>query len=95
MDVTKIAEAEARQRTMVDELNHRVRNMLMVVNAIAQQTLTQTRTPEEFSQSFAGRIQALGAAYGLVSRENWDDVPLSGVVKNSSCRISSASANAS
>ena len=81
VDITRIAEGEARQRTMVDELNHRVRNMLMVVNAIAQQTLTQTRTPEEFSQSFAGRIQALGAAYGLVSRENWDAVPLSGVVQ--------------
>ena len=80
---------------MVDELNHRVRNMLMVVNAIAQQTLTQARTPEEFSQSFAGRIQALGAAYGWCRARTGTTCRSAASSKNSSCRISWTSANAS
>ena len=81
VDVTRLAEAEARQRTLVDELNHRVRNMLMVVNAIAQQTLAQAGSPDEFAQTFSGRMQALGSSYGLISRENWEEVPLGGVIQ--------------
>src|SRR5262249_13929418 len=37
VDISKMVEAEAQQRTLVEELNHRVRNMLTVVNAIAKQ----------------------------------------------------------
>jgi two-component system, chemotaxis family, CheB/CheR fusion protein len=80
VDVTKIAEAEARQRTLVEELNHRVRNMLTVVNAIAQQTLAQTHSPDEFAAAFTGRIQAMSVAYGLVSRENWNEVALRAII---------------
>ena len=80
VDVTTIVQAEARQRTMVEELNHRVRNMLTVVDAIAKQTLAHTRSPQEFAATFSGRVHAMGAAYGLVSRENWNEVPLRDII---------------
>jgi two-component system CheB/CheR fusion protein len=76
VEITKMVEAEAQQRTLVEELNHRVRNMLTVVNAIAKQTLSQTRSPQEFAAAFDGRIQAMASSYGLVSRENWKEVSL-------------------
>ena len=38
IDITNLAKSEARQRTLVAELNHRVKNVLSVVIAIAQQT---------------------------------------------------------
>jgi two-component system CheB/CheR fusion protein len=75
VDVSKMTEAEARQRTLVEELNHRVRNMLTVVNAIASQTLRATDSPEAFAAAFTGRIRAMGTSFSLVSRENWRDVP--------------------
>ena len=75
-DVTSMVQAEQHQRTLVDELNHRVRNMLTVVVSIAAQTLRQSRNLDEFSGSFMGRINALASAYTLLSRENWVDVPL-------------------
>ena len=80
VEITKIVEAEAQQRTLVEELNHRVRNMLTVVSAVAKQTLAQTRSPQEFASAFNGRIQAMATAYSLVSRENWNEVPLREVV---------------
>jgi two-component system CheB/CheR fusion protein len=76
VDVTSSVEAEARQRVLVEELNHRVRNMLTVVNSIANQTLRQSTTKEDFVAAFTGRIQAMGAAYTVVAQRNWDDVLL-------------------
>jgi two-component system, chemotaxis family, CheB/CheR fusion protein len=80
VDISKMVEAEAQQRTLVEELNHRVRNMLTVVNAVAKQTLAQTRSPQEFAAALDGRIQAMAAAYSLVSRENWKEVPLRDII---------------
>jgi len=79
-DVTTIVQAEQHQRTLVDELNHRVRNMLTVVVSIATQTLRGSKTLDEFSESFIGRVNALASAYTLLSRENWTAVPLRDVL---------------
>ena len=74
VDVTTLAAAEERHRTMVEELNHRVRNMLAVVSAIANQTLRTSKSPAAFAEAFTGRIRAMGSSFSLVSRENWRDV---------------------
>jgi two-component system, chemotaxis family, CheB/CheR fusion protein len=81
VDMTGMAEAERRQRTLVHELNHRVRNMLTVVIALASQTLRRTPAPEAFAEAFRGRIEALARAYGLVAHEQWGDVRLGDVVR--------------
>src|SRR5262249_27126468 len=54
IDVTKMAEAEAYQRMLVEELNHRVRNMLAVIGSILSQTLRSAPTPKEFADAFSG-----------------------------------------
>jgi two-component system CheB/CheR fusion protein len=81
VDVTEMVAAELRQRTLVEELNHRVRNMLTVVAAIASQTLRQTSSPAAFAEAFQGRIQSMGRSYTLVSREGWGHVLLADVLK--------------
>ena len=80
VDVTSIAQAEQHQRLLVDELNHRVKNMLTVVISLATQTMRRSATMEEFSTSYLGRIHALTAAYSLLSHENWLTVPLRDIV---------------
>ena len=74
-DITKVVEGEL-LGTLVDELNHRVRNMLQVVSAIASHTLRRSVSLDEFSETFTGRIKALAVAHELVSRSGWRDVPL-------------------
>jgi two-component system CheB/CheR fusion protein len=76
IDVTGIVQAEQHQRLLVDELNHRVKNMLAVVGSLAGQTLRRSQTLDEFSTSFMGRVRALTASYALLSDQSWLSVSL-------------------
>ncbi|HEX4260447.1 MAG TPA: CheR family methyltransferase, partial [Acetobacteraceae bacterium] len=76
VDVTSIVQAEQHQRMLVDELNHRVKNMLTVVISMAAQTMRRSSSMEEFSKNYMGRIHALSAAYSLLSNEGWRTVSL-------------------
>jgi two-component system CheB/CheR fusion protein len=76
VDVTSIVDAEEHQRLLVDELNHRVKNMLTVVISLATQTLRRSATLEAFGESYLGRLHALTAAYSLLSSEAWQTVAL-------------------
>ncbi|MEO5698704.1 MAG: PAS domain-containing protein [Burkholderiaceae bacterium] len=80
VDVTSIVRAEQHQRLLVDELNHRVKNMLTVVMALARQTIRRSGTIEEFAASYLGRIDALTTAYTLLSQEDWQAVSLSDLI---------------
>jgi two-component system CheB/CheR fusion protein len=76
VDVTSIVQAEQHQRLLVDELNHRVKNMLTVVISMATQTLRRSDTLETFEKSYMGRVHALSAAYSLLSHQGWQTVLL-------------------
>jgi two-component sensor histidine kinase len=75
--------AEAHQRILIEELNHRVKNMLTVVNAMARQTLASTPSPQDFTDKFIRRIDALGRTHSLLSREQWSQVQLGDVAQDS------------
>jgi two-component system CheB/CheR fusion protein len=79
-DITKVVEGEI-MGTLVDELNHRVRNMLQVVSAVASHTLRRAISLDDFSETFTGRIKALAAAHELVSLGKWRDVLLLDLVE--------------
>jgi two-component system CheB/CheR fusion protein len=76
VDVTNLVRAEQHQRLLVDELNHRVKNMLTVVISLAQQTLRRSRSLDEFEKTYLGRVHALGSAYALLSNEAWQSVSM-------------------
>jgi two-component system CheB/CheR fusion protein len=76
VDVTSIVRAEQHQRLLVDELNHRVKNMLTVVISLATNTLRRATSLEGFQEVFLGRIHALTAAYALLSRDGWSPIPV-------------------
>ncbi len=81
VDVTSIVLAEQHQRMLVDELNHRVKNMLTVVISLVAQTLRRATSLEDFSATFMGRVESLTAAYALLSRDNWSGVSLHEVLQ--------------
>jgi PAS domain S-box-containing protein len=71
-DVTARKTAELHLRLMVDELNHRVKNTLAIVQGLAQQSFRGSDVPEEVRKSFEGRLAALAAAHDLLTRSNWE-----------------------
>jgi two-component system CheB/CheR fusion protein len=80
VDVTQVVQAEQHQRMLVAELNHRVRNMLQVVSAVAAKSFDAGASSEAFAARFMGRLHALADAYELLSREGWTTIPLDDLV---------------
>lgn len=75
-DVTERKGTEERQRLLLRELNHRVKNTLATVQALASQTVRHARDPRDFLAAFSARLQALGAAHGLLSDREWRGIGL-------------------
>lgn len=67
LDITERKRWEETQRLLIGELNHRVKNTLAMVQAIATQTLSRASSPEAFVESFNGRIHALAKAHTLLT----------------------------
>jgi PAS domain S-box-containing protein len=80
-DVTEAKEAEERQRRMTRELDHRVKNVLALVQALAFQTLEAGGPPEAFADAFAGRLDALARAHGLLTATGWAGADLRDLVE--------------
>ncbi len=72
----RVAEAERQQR-ILQESEHRVKNMLTVVAAIAHQTARASADLDSFSTAFSGRLQSLAKAHQLLVGQVWHDVALS------------------
>ena len=83
IDVTTLADFEAHQETLIEELNHRVRNMLTVVIVLAKQTIRGHPGPDDFRRAFIPRIEALAKTYQLVSRERWRTLALAELIRES------------
>jgi PAS domain S-box-containing protein len=77
-DITERKEREEKEQLLMREINHRAKNMLSVVNAIAHQTAT--RSPEDFIERFSERIQALSANQDLLIRNEWNGVEIKDLV---------------
>jgi len=60
--------SEAMLRILVDELQHRTRNIMSVVRAMASRTLATSRDMTDFASRFDARLDALARAQGLLSR---------------------------
>lgn len=76
----RTAEAERQQR-ILQESEHRVKNMLTVVQAIALQTAANARDMASFTTSFSGRLESLGRAHQLLVGRVWHDVAISALAE--------------
>jgi two-component sensor histidine kinase len=78
-DITERKEREEKEQLLMREINHRAKNMLSVVDAIAHQTAT--KSPEDFIERFSERIQALSANQDLLVRNEWNGVEIADLVR--------------
>jgi two-component system, chemotaxis family, CheB/CheR fusion protein len=76
IDVTAITRAEERQRLLLAELQHRVRNTLGVVRSIARRSAETSSSVEEYAAHLDGRLNAFARTQALVTRDPESGVDL-------------------
>jgi len=75
-DIHDLRGLQERQQVLVAELQHRTRNLLAIVQALARRTLRNSRSVEDFSTEFLGRLQALSRVQGLLTASNEEMIDL-------------------
>lgn len=80
-DISDRRLAEERQKLMLHELNHRVKNTLATVLAIAGQTSRTTETTSDFMDAFGARLMSLSRTHNLLTEHNWQGAPLDDVLR--------------
>ena len=73
-DITELTIAQRQQRSLVDELNHRVKNTLATVQSLASQTLGSTAGVA--ARAFELRLLALSRTHDLLTRTQWESADL-------------------
>jgi two-component system CheB/CheR fusion protein len=80
IDFTERKKEEERQKLLLSEISHRIKNTLAIVQSIAAQTMRRSESLETFFQKFSERLQALGRAHDLLSKGEWHSARLREVV---------------
>lgn len=80
-DITDRREAQARQELLTHELEHRIKNILAMVAAIASQTLRNTDIATA-SATFNERLRALANAHDILNKTRWTSASIREVVDN-------------
>jgi PAS domain S-box-containing protein len=82
-DIHERKHAEDHQRMLAAELSHRVKNILTVVQILAERSGARATSVEACLEAFRGRLQALSAAHGVLLAGDWKGASLSSLVRTS------------
>ena len=83
---------ETHLQLLVNELNHRVKNTLTIVQSIAVQTLRGSETGERAQRALESRLSALAAAHDLLTTERWESASLRQVIEKATGACGGSSA---
>ncbi len=67
---------------LLREVNHRSKNMLAVVQAVARQTARLAATPELFIEGFMARLAAIGSSHDLLVSRDWRGVQIADLTQS-------------
>ncbi len=76
-DITERKELEDHKSTLIAELDHRVRNVLATVSAIASRTKETAGSRTEFVDALDGRIKSMSITHELLGARHWQGIALS------------------
>jgi two-component sensor histidine kinase len=81
-DITERKRAEAREKVLMAELDHRVKNVFARVAMVVMSSRNDSSSIDEYARALDGRIRALGAAHALLNQGGWRSVGLDAVIRN-------------
>lgn len=76
VDISHHKDASERQQLLINELNHRVKNTLALVQSIARMTMRSSDALPDFNQAFTARLAALSRAHDLLNGSWWESLSL-------------------
>jgi two-component sensor histidine kinase len=71
---------ERSQQVLLNELNHRVKNTLATIQAMARQTLRRSASLDDFMDAFEGRLLAMAKSHDVLTASEWRGGDLRGIV---------------
>jgi len=80
-DITKRKDGERHLRLVINELSHRVKNTLAVIQAIADQTFKSGGDIDAIRVAFQGRLNALAETHTLLTVAHWESVDLATLIE--------------
>ena len=80
IDITERKRNEEHIRFIMDELSHRSKNLLMVVLAIANQTVDHATSFGEFQANFGGRLMAIARSHDLLVEKGWSGASIEALI---------------
>ncbi len=80
LDITARKLADERQKLLIHELNHRVKNTLATVQSLAMQTYGVAEPASAIGEAFIERLHALAGVHDLLSEAAWEGASLHDVV---------------
>ncbi|MDQ4060873.1 MAG: PAS domain S-box protein [Pseudomonadota bacterium] len=89
-DVSAYHAAEKRGQLLLQELSHRVKNMLATVQAIARQTLRSAGSLDAFTQAFEARLTGIAATHDLLTAGRWQGASLHDIIAKEAAPYQSA-----
>jgi len=81
VDITERKRAEDRLQLTLRELDHRVKNILALVQAVAEQSAATTDSVESFVRDFRARIKAMARMHDALRSKHWEGVDLRDLVE--------------
>lgn len=73
--------AELQQSILINELNHRVKNTLAIVQSLAAQSFHDATSVESAAEVFTARLISLSHAHDVLTREHWQGARLRDLVE--------------
>ena len=83
LDISERKRSEEQRKLLVNELNHRVKNTLAVVQSIASQTIRNATSLSDAGRALASRLISLAKAHDMLTRENWEGAELAELIRAS------------
>ncbi|RYE47746.1 MAG: PAS domain S-box protein, partial [Hyphomicrobiales bacterium] len=80
-DISVRKEAERIQAMLIAELNHRVKNVLATVTAIARQTFARATDIDLAARTFEARLRSMARAHDLLTHGSWESASLNRIVR--------------
>jgi len=81
VDLTERKQAETRQQVLLYELQHRVKNIIATISALATRTLRGDMPAAQYAEAFQGRLRGMAGTHELLSRSNWAGADLRALVE--------------